>query len=177
MTLSTEELFKLGLTYVGFNEKSQDRQNLSDKTKTRRFRAHYGVGSAAIKALMDDLAQQGEPVSVKKLFMAICWLKLYEIEEALAGRWGWNEKTCRDAIQEYLKRIRKLKAQKIRLDNLPPNTKFLGLDTVHVRSEEFTCDPSSKWWSHKFNGPGVSFELVTDPIEGKIRLVNNLFLQ
>ena len=118
---------------------------------------------------MDDLAQQGEPVSVKKLFMAICWLKLYEIEEALAGRWGWNEKTCRDAIQEYLKRIRKLKAQKIRLDNLPPNTKFLGLDTVHVRSEEFTCDPSSKWWSHKFNGPGVSFELVTDPIEGKIR--------
>jgi hypothetical protein len=27
-------------------------------------------------------------------------------------------------------------------------------------------------WSHKFNGPGVSFEVVCDPVEGKIRWIN-----
>eukprot|EP00804_Cyclotella_cryptica_P013907 CCRYP_002431-RA/>CCRYP_002431-RA protein AED:0.29 eAED:0.34 QI:0/0/0/1/0/0/4/0/136 len=38
--------------------------------------------------------------------------------------------------------------------------------------EEFRCDPNSKWWSHKFNGPGVSFEVVCDPVYGKIRWIN-----
>eukprot|EP00985_Skeletonema_marinoi_P029694 scaffold28674_cov66-Skeletonema_marinoi.AAC.1 len=28
------------------------------------------------------------------------------------------------------------------------------------------------WYSHKFNGPGVSFEVVSDPMEGKIRWIN-----
>jgi hypothetical protein len=165
---SADDLLKLGLEYAGFDEKSQERSNLTMETKIRRFRAHYGVDPAAIEALITDLEQQG-PVTPKKLFMAICWLKLYEIEEAMAGRWGRNEKYCRETVREYLERIQALKEQKISFLDLPPGCKFLGVDTVHVPFEEFTCDPSSKWWSHKFNGPGVSFEVVTDPVEGKIR--------
>jgi hypothetical protein len=43
---------------------------------------------------------------------------------------------------------------------------------VHIICYEFRCDPDSKWWSHKSNGPGVSFEVVTDPVGGYIRWVN-----
>eukprot|EP00804_Cyclotella_cryptica_P023557 CCRYP_018917-RA/>CCRYP_018917-RA protein AED:0.26 eAED:0.27 QI:0/0/0/1/0/0/4/0/153 len=70
------------------------------------------------------------------------------------------------------KRIQKLKSIKISFDDLNPDCQFLAVDTVHVRSEEFRCDPNSKWWSHKFNGPGVSFEVVCDPVYGKIRWIN-----
>jgi hypothetical protein len=65
-----------------------------------------------------------------------------------------------------------LKTLKISFDGLDENCKFLGVDTIHTRAEEFRCDPHSKWWSHKFNGPGVSFEVVTDPVEGHIRYVH-----
>jgi hypothetical protein len=151
---------------VGFGP---SRQDVSDNLNTRRFRAHYGIGPEAVKALIADLEADGDPVTPKSLFMAICWLKLYDSEHVMAGRWIYDEKYCRENVFKHLKRIQKLKESKISFRNLPDGCKFLGVDTVHVRSEEFRCDPSSKWWSHKSNGPAVSFEVVTDPVEGYIR--------
>ncbi len=164
--LSSDAIRKLGLELVGFDEK---RQTCSQDLSIRRFRAHYGVDSPALSALIFDMEREGTPVIMKSLFMAINWLKLYEQEEVMAGRWGYGEKYCRETVQNYLKRIQKLKSIKISFDDLNPDCQFLAVDTVHVRSEEFRCDPNSKWWSHKFNGPGVSFEVVCDPVDGKIR--------
>ena len=65
-----------------------------------------------------------------------------------------------------------MKAQKITFDGLHPKCHLLPVDTVHIECQEFRCDPSSKWWSHKSNGPVVSLEVVADPIEGKIRWTN-----
>ena len=166
-SLSEEQLFKLGLSFIGFDESRQ-----GTKKDNRRYRAHYGISPAAMKALIADLETKGKRVTPKSLFMAICWLKLYDIEETMAGRWGHDEKTCRNIVFEYTRRIQKLKRIKISMDTLHKDCKFLGVDTIHVRSQEFRCDPSSKWWSHKFNGPGVSFEVVTDPVDGKIRWIN-----
>ena len=87
----------------------------------------------------------------------------------MAGRWDYGEKYCRDTVHAYLERIRELKADKISWVGMHPDCKFAAVDTIHVCSEEFRCDPSSKWWSHKLNGPGVSFEVVCDPVDGKIR--------
>lgn len=138
----------------------------------RRFKAHYGIGPEAIKALIADLESiQGKAVTPKCLFLTICWLRLYETEEVMAGRWGWGEKKCREIKNEYLDRIHRLKAKKISFVGLDPNCKFLGVDCIHVRSTEFRTTPHSKWWSHKSNGPGVSFEIVCDPVVGKIRQV------
>ena len=84
MPLSSAELQKLGLKYVGFGESCQ---TCSSDLSNRRFRAHYGVDSPAVKALIADLQARGEKVDPKKLFMTICWLKLYDMEEVMAGRW------------------------------------------------------------------------------------------
>ncbi len=43
---------------------------------------------------------------------------------------------------------------------------------MHIICYEFRCEPDSKLRSHKLNGPGVSFDVVTDPVDGHIRWVN-----
>lgn len=145
-----------------------------EQKRLRRFRSHYGVGPDAISALISDLNRlhPEKTLDVESLFMAINWLKLYDPEEVMAGRWGFGEEYCRNTVWEYLRRIQKLKSYKISFDGIDPNCTFLPVDTMHTRTQEFRCSPSSKWYSHKFNGPGVSFEVVIDPIEGKIRWVN-----
>jgi hypothetical protein len=116
---------------------------------------------------------QSESVDVASLLMAISsGLKLYDTEEVMAGRWGYGEQHCRETVRHYLKRIRALKPIKISFRGLHPQCRFLPVDCVHLRSQEFRCNPSSQWYSHKFNGPGVSFEIVTDPINGNMRWLN-----
>ena len=61
---------------------------------------------------------------------------------------------------------------KINFNDLAPTCNILPIDTVHIRSQELRSYPNSKWWSHKFNGPSVSFEVVADPIKGKILWIN-----
>ena len=90
----------------------------------------------------------------------------------MSGRWGFGEQYCRENVRDYVSRIQSLKSKKISFDGLDPKCQFLPIDTVHIRSQEFRCDPSSKWYSHKSNGPAVSFEVVADPVEGKIRWTN-----
>jgi hypothetical protein len=160
-----------GLALVGFGP---DRQKCREALCVRRFRAHYGVGHIAIKALIADLKryQPDKPIDKTSLFMAIAWLKLYETEEVMAGRWCYGEEYCRNTVREYVSRIRALKGRKISFDGLDPKCEFLPVDTVHHRCQEFRCTPGSKWWSHKSNGPAVAFEVVTDPVHGKIRWTN-----
>ena len=90
----------------------------------------------------------------------------------MPGRWSYGKQYYQERVWANLCKIRAMKSIKITLYGLPRNCRLLGVDTKHTRSQEFGCDPSSKWWSHKFNGPGVLFEVVTDPVEGKIRWIN-----
>ena len=160
-----------GLSLVGFG---YERQKCSDALCLRRFRAHYGIGPRAVEALISDLKhyQPGKSVDPKSLLMTICWIKLYDTEEVMAGQWGFGEKYCRETVNDYLSRIQSLRPMKINFNNLDPTCNLLPIDTVHIRIQELRSDPNSKWWSHKFNGPGVSFEVVVDPKLGKIRWIN-----
>ena len=156
---------------MGFGD---SRQKSREGLLVRRFRAHYGVGPGAINNLFSDL-QRYQPEKIHELryvFMATSWLKLYDTEEVMAGRWQFGEEHCRNKVKDYVERIRQLKPLKISFDGLDRNCAFLPVDTVHIRSQEFRCDPSSKWYSHKFNGPGVAFEVVNDPIDGHFRWIN-----
>ncbi len=53
---------------------------------------------------------------------------------------------------------------------------FGTVDCVHCETNEFWVDPNSKWYSHKHNGAGVSYEVVVDIPEIKFsrQLVLNL---
>ena len=160
-----------GLSHVGFDA---SRQKCREELLLRRFRAHYGVGPGAIMNLFSDLQryQPEKSHELRYVFMAASWLKLYDTEEVMAGRWQFGEEHCRNKVKDYVERIQQLKPLKISFRGLNRNCGFLPVDTVHVRSQEFRCNPSSKWFSHKFNGPGVSFEVVNDPIDGNFRWIN-----
>ena len=45
---------------------------------------------------------------------------------------------------------------------------FGTVDCVHCETNEFRTDPNSKWYSHKHNGAGVSYEVVIDIYRDKI---------
>lgn len=159
---SPTSLLSFGLKIAGFGK---ERQRCRKELSVQRFRAHYGVSHEAIAHLIEDLRkhQPEEVVEVTLLLMGVYWLKVYTTEEVMAGRWGYDEKYCREHSRKYVLRIAALKPVKITFRGLDPRCKYVPVDGVHVRTQEFRCNPSSSWWSVKHNGPGVGFEVCCDP--------------
>lgn len=160
-------LLWFGLCLVGFGT---TRQNVCDRTNKERFRAHYGVGPLAIIAAIVDMRRKfKEEVEVKHLMMTLCWLKLYETENVMAGRWGHCEQFCRETVKRYASKLQRLKGLKIRLVGIPADRTYWGsVDCLHAIMNEFRTDPGSKWYSHKHNGAGVSYEVVVDICESRV---------
>ena len=94
LALGEDKLLSLGLSLVGFDE---TRQKCCNNTSLRRWRSHYGIGTQAIKSLIVDMVnrQAKMPFDLKHLFMSLGWLKMYENEEQMAGRWKYGEQFCR----------------------------------------------------------------------------------
>jgi hypothetical protein len=95
----------------------------------------------------------------------LSWLKQYPSESNLAGRWGMNESTARSKCWEYTQALQKLKQHKIKWtcedwDDLPDESFIASLDGIHCRISEIRSNPSKEWFSHKHNGPAVSYELA-----------------
>ena len=67
---------------------------------------------------------------------------------------------------------RDFSAWKQRRSNFGPfdskRTYFGTIDCVHCETNEFRTDPNSKWYSHKHNGAGVSYEVVVDICRDRI---------
>ena len=169
---TSNALLDFGLSQVGFGE---DRRGCSENLNHQRFRSHFTVGPHVIRkliALMMSISP-GEEINLIYLFMAICWLTLYEKEHVMAGRWGYGEKHCREKVQEYVRWVAKLKPMLINFDNLSPKCKFAPVDGVHRQIQEMRADPSSKYWSHKFNGPAIGWEVVTNPTDKGLMLWAN----
>jgi len=159
-------ILSFGLSLVGFD---LDRQDCREELSIRRFRSHYGIGPKAVQALVNDMLRyQKKSINMTALFIALYWLKLYPIEEVMAGTFNDSEEVCRKKSQEYAKRIQFLKKLKINFRDVDNSCEFLPVDVVHMKTQEFRCTPSTMWYSHKSNGPALAYEAVTDPVNGKI---------
>ncbi len=162
-TLDAGSVMSYGLHIAGFSK-----QNVTEKLNMQRFRSHFGVRPKAIAAILNDLPNQENEQKQKKVervMMTLCWLKLYETEPVMAGRWRHCEELCRDTIKDVLSRLQSLKEKKIIFGpfDLKSKRKYLGtIDCVHFEIHEFQTDLSSKWYSHKHNRVGVSYEVVID---------------
>ncbi len=109
-----------------------------------------------------------EPSSFS-IISAVSWLKLYETQHVMSGRWGYGEEVCRDTVKHIASRLQHLKSKKIQFGPFDSKRTYLGtVDCVHCETNEFRTDPNSKWYSHKHNGAGVSYEVVVDLCEDKI---------
>ena len=173
-TWTDVKILAFGLTLVGFDS---SRQQVTEDKNIRQFRGHYGVGPKAIAALIKDLKPDSGKAwgdkELRKLFIGICWLKLYETEEVMAGRWDLGEDTCRNTAKLCVTQIQSLKKLKITFRGMNLNLDWLSVDGVHFHSSEMRPDPHSKWYSHKFNGPGFAYEVALDTVEDVARWTND----
>jgi hypothetical protein len=161
--MDVKSVMSFGLDMVGFGAK---RQTVRDSLNMQCFRAHFGVGSKAIVAMLKDLSSKQ---NVEHIMITLCWLKLYETEHVMSGRWGYGEEFCRDIVKQTATTIQCLKAKKIRFGPFESKKTYIGtVDCVHCETNEFRTEPHSKWYSHKHNGAGVSYEVVVDISDDKI---------
>jgi hypothetical protein len=137
-TLDVGSIMSYGLHIAGFSK-----QNVAEKLNMQRFRSHFGVGPKAIVAILNDLPNQEhgqEQKKVERLMMTLCWLKLYETEHVMAGRWKHCEELCRDTAKDFLSRLHSLKEKKIIFGPYDSKSKrkYLGtIDCVHCHTNEF----------------------------------------
>lgn len=117
MVLSKEELLDLGLQRAGFSDSCRK----WSKTSVRRFRAFYGAAPETCIAILADLSttavgaalfQKKQPDPMRFL-MALHWMKSYEGENVLAGRFGKDEKTIRKSNWMFVAAIQALKDKKV----------------------------------------------------------------
>ena len=159
---TTQSVMSYGLQIVGFGMKRQD---VAKELQMKRFRSHFGVGPKAIIAILRD----AKDVNIENLLMTLCWLKLYETEHVMAGRWGHCEEFCRKTVKDVASRIQRLKSKKIKFGPFDEKQQYVGtIDCVHCETFEFRTEPHSKWYSHKSNGAGVTYEVVIDILYDRV---------
>ncbi len=121
---SEATILKEGLSCVGFPDQ---RQNCRLQLKRDRFRAFYGVSPKSVQSVIKDLADKSDlHFPLKDLLMALNWLRLYDNEHVLAGRWGLSEQTIREKVRECIKGIVSLKGEKIKWIEHEDNTIFVA---------------------------------------------------
>jgi hypothetical protein len=110
--VTADDILNYGLRYVGFGE---ERQKVVEKTSVDRFKAHYGPEPRTVKDLMSDLCSEFPDTEFKELLMGLNWLKLYDIEHVLAGRWNYDESVCRAKCRETTRRIESFRKNSLSL--------------------------------------------------------------
>ena len=167
--LEETEVMALGLDLSGFvGRHSTPHQN------NRRFRAHYGIGSSAVAAMYNDL--RGERVTCNRILMTLNFLKLYDTEHVLPGRWKLDERLLREIIRETLDRLQQLKEKKIVWGDWEDEDIFVvSVDGVHCRIREVRRDPSAKWFDHESHGAGLTYEIGIAIRSGKLVWIKGPF--
>jgi len=155
---TSDKVLLRGLQFGGFEVKQS-----SSKLNIRRFREHYGVGAEACASIFNDLYATVIPTdeNLREFLMTMNWLKCYPTEGIMAGDWNLNEKTIRTKVKVHSQSIAALKAKKILFGNFEDDDVFVvSVDGIHCNIYEPRKDPSSKWYSHKSNSAGLTYELA-----------------
>jgi hypothetical protein len=158
--MTLEDILYYGLCYVGFGE---ERQNVITETSVKRFKAHFGPEPRTVKDLMHDLVDEFPKTTFKELLMGLNWLKLYDIESVLAGRWNYDESVCRDKVKETARRIQSFKEKVIVFDPSsfrPEEVHVITCDGVNFITQEFRLNPSTGFFDHKSHSCGLKYEFA-----------------
>ena len=76
----------------------------------------------------------------------------------------------RHVLYGVCQKLANRKAEKIVFDNFEAHQVYLAsIDCIHFEWEECQTDPGGYWYSHRHNGPGISYEVCVDTV--KVRIV------
>eukprot|EP00980_Cylindrotheca_fusiformis_P020427 scaffold7476_cov68-Cylindrotheca_fusiformis.AAC.4 len=185
VSLSEDDFLKLGLLQSLHSEKRV--YNTCFKTNLTRFKSAYYACPKTVCDLFDavqshDLLGDKQISNPKPthMLLALRFLKEYPTKETLAGFGNCTEKTGLHRVWKYVEAIRALKHQKISWEfdedsNAFPELYVATVDGVHCRICEPRKDPSSKWYSKKFNKAGLAYEIGIAVYHNRIVWVNGPF--
>jgi hypothetical protein len=117
---TVDGMLRLGLDLAGFHV---SRQQLARATNIRRFQANYGCSPVVCVAIWEELTTTDIPEArihppksgtLDKFLMTLYFLKVYALEEKLAGVSKLCEKTVRHWIWFFTRKIQALKTKKVR---------------------------------------------------------------
>lgn len=155
--------------------------------KDQRFRACFGAPSEIVANIWNLIEPTiGEPgAAVKHLLWALVFMKVYSNEEIHCSIVGWpSARSFRKWSWYFVKKISDLKDQVIRLENRfvndpDPNTAGVkcfmtvdGIDCPVFEPHPFNIE----MYSHKFNGPGLKYEVAVCIKTGFIVWINGPFV-
>lgn len=138
------------------------------ETEERRCLAFFGANATVIATIWNKIVDDGNLDRLarpKHLLWALLFLKLYDTEDVHCRIVGWvDPKTFREWSWYFVEKISQMKDQTILLDS-----RFVGFDgtcnclitldcTDCPVMEPYPFDP--KWYSQKFNGPAVKYEVA-----------------
>ena len=181
-----DDFATLGLLLAGYSENTITKT--CDATNDDRLKDFCYAGAKTFCNLYDDIQdpllgefQIARP-NPSHLIFALYFLKKYPTAHDLASRCGGTEKTVLTRVWRYIKAIQALKDKKIRwiFDEEDDNNKYdefflLSVDGVHCRIYEPRTQPSSGWYSKKFNKAGLTYELGVAIYHNKIVWINGPF--
>lgn len=114
--VTSSKFMDFALTYAnceGWNKNNS-------KRRAYRFVNFYGVTVEAATTIFNDLCALDEKTNPVFLLMAFRFLAKYKTELELAAEFNYqNEKTARKWAKAYVKKIRSLKASKVRCFSMP----------------------------------------------------------
>lgn len=183
--LSTDEILDWGLDLVGFPTNGGA---VKRSTRLRRFKAHYGSNPIVISELFEalqttDIEEARIEVKANKdvdnFLLSIYYLKVYPVEERMAGAFGKHEDTVRKWIWYYIERIQALLPEVIFWpeewnepdDSFDVPVFLISVDGTHCRINEphhplWSKNP--KYYSHKFNKAALNYEVALSVYENKV---------
>jgi hypothetical protein len=185
------EILQGGLTLIHYDEERQARA--SDATNRDQFMTHYGSTPEVLARIWDDLQTTtiaaaridvSDDKELEYFFQVHHFLALYGRENERAATFGNSVRAARDEVWFYMDRIAALKAAKIiwpaawvnggNCPRLP-----ITVDASHFVTYEVQTDPNApqdrRQYSHKTNGPAVSYEVAVAIHESKIVSINGPF--
>ena len=184
LRISKKSFESLALQLAGYSPETINKT--CKATNADRLSDFCYAGTKTLKELFNDIQDPllGE-FQIKKpnpshLVHALYFLKKYPTTHELAGRCGdGTEKTVINRAWRYIRAIQALKEKKIEWifnENSSHEEFFiLSVDGVHCRIYEPRTQPSSGWYSKKFNKAGLTYEIGVAIYHNKIVWINGPF--
>lgn len=171
VVLNDTQILAVGLHIAGFGPKK-----LSRRTQERRFKEAYGCLPIVVGYIWRDIhAIMPEKTKLDYLFWALFFLKKYPTEGDMASRFQKDPDTVRKWVWSIIFCLQELKALKIKFPTNGSVLKFMvSVDGTDCRIEE-PRPFDKKWFSQKFKGPAVKYEIGLDILTGECVWVSGPF--
>lgn len=163
-------LLAVGLHIAGYGSKK-----LAMRTQIRRFREMYGCLPIVVQHIWHEIKDNVGKALIDHIFWALYFLKRYPSEGEMSSRLKKHPTTIRKWVWTIIYGIQELKAVKMTFPTQGSHMIFtISVDGTDCRIEE-PRPFSTKWFSQKFKGPAVKYEIGIDILSGNCVLVHGPF--